>query len=292
MSLTKIDLPKLKKLYEGKVRQIYDMGEHLMLVATDRLSAFDVIFNEGIPDKGKILTRISNHWFNHVGVPHHLITTDVTDFPPECKPYADILRDRAVIVKKAKRIDFECIVRGYLIGSGWKEYQEKGSVSGISLPSGLMLADKLPEPLFTPSTKAPDGEHDINVTMDYVKNNIGTEMASMLAKLSIGVYLKVAHAMAPKGVILADTKFEFGVYNDEIILIDEVCTPDSSRFWDAKTYTPGENPQSYDKQIVRDYLETTGWNKEPPPPALPAAIIDRTRARYVEMLTLVTGKGV
>lgn len=289
---TTIELPKLKKLYEGKVRQIYDMGEHLMLVATDRLSAFDVIFNEGIPDKGKILTRISNHWFSTLGVKNHIVADDIAKFPEACKPYADILRDRAVIVKKAKRVDFECIVRGYLIGSGWKEYQSSGKVCGIELPKGLRLAEKLPKPIFTPSTKAPDGEHDINVDMDYVKGKIGASLASQLEKLSLTVYTKAAEAMLAKGIILADTKFEFGQVDNELILIDEVCTPDSSRFWDAASYKPGENPLSFDKQLVRDHLEASGWNKLPPPPPLPKDIIDKTRARYLEMLTLITGKGL
>ncbi|MEK6796411.1 MAG: phosphoribosylaminoimidazolesuccinocarboxamide synthase [Spirochaetota bacterium] len=291
-ALTTIELPKLKKLYEGKVRQIYDMGEHLMLVATDRLSAFDVIFDEGIPDKGKILTRISNHWFHTLGVKNHLVADDVAQFPEECRPYQDILRDRAVIVKRATRVDFECIVRGYLIGSGWKEYQSSGKVCGIELPKGLRLAEKLPEPIFTPSTKAPDGEHDINVDMNYVKDKIGSDMARELANLSLGVYVKAANTMQAKGIILADTKFEFGTVDDRLVLIDEACTPDSSRFWDAKSYKPGENPLSFDKQLVRDHLEASGWNKQPPPPALPPSIIEQTRARYVEMLTLITGKGL
>lgn len=289
--VTTVNLEGLTKIHKGKVRELYDIDDEKMLVvATDRFSAFDVVFDEGIPGKGKILTQISNYWFSRFDVPNHIIETDVAAFPAVCKPYADVLRDRAVVVRKAKRVDFECIVRGYIIGSGWKSYQKEGSICGIRLPNGLRLADKLPEPIFTPTTKADIGEHDENVNFATMANALGKERAEALKALSIAVYTKASEELLPKGIILADTKFEFGIVDDEVILIDECLTPDSSRFWDASTYAPGSSPQSYDKQILRDYLDSLDWNKEPPAPTIPADTMERARARYEEVLTLITGE--
>jgi phosphoribosylaminoimidazole-succinocarboxamide synthase len=293
-ALKQLDMPGLKKLYAGKVREIYDLGKDLLLVATDRISAFDVVFEDGIPDKGRILTGISNYWFHHLrDVPNHLIATEVTDFPAECHAFRQELQGRAVVVRKCRRIDFECVVRGYLIGSGWKDYQQTGAVCGIRLEKGLRMADKLPEPIFTPATKAPDGEHDLNIDLGYMSDRVGVELANRLRDLSIHIYSVVRDAMLPKGIILADTKFEFGFdANNELRLIDECCTPDSSRFWDATTYQPGRSPDSFDKQIFRDYLETLAWDKTPPPPPVPPEVTEKTRARYIEILERITGRSL
>lgn len=290
-TVMKTNCEGLNKIYEGKVREIYAVSDMLLLVATDRISAFDVVFNEGIADKGRILTQVSNHWFNLLDFKNHLVETDSSKFPEECLPYAEILKDRAVLVKRANRVDFECIVRGYIIGSGWKDYQKTGAICGIKLPSNLKLADKLPEAIFTPSTKAPDGEHDVNVDFSEMENTLGKEMANNLKDISINIYTDIQKRAAEKGIILADTKFEFGLDDDgEIMLIDECCTPDSSRFWEAETYTPGKNPDSFDKQIFRDYLETLNWDKTPPPPAIPEDIAVKTRNRYIDIYKRITGK--
>lgn len=290
-TVTDLNIEGLKKIHEGKVRQIYEVDDkRIMLVATDRISAFDVVFKQGIPDKGRMLTEISNHWFKKLGINHHLDETEVENFPKEALPYKDELRGRAVVVKKAKRIDFECIVRGYIIGSGWKDYQRSGAVCGIKLPDGLKLADKFEEPLFTPSTKAEEGEHDENVDFEYMKGKLGAELAEKLKELSINIYKTVRDELEPLGIILADTKFEFGLdENGEPMLIDECCTPDSSRFWDSSSYEPGKNPLSFDKQIFRDYIESSGWDKTPPAPEIPQEIIDKTRKRYADICRLLTG---
>lgn len=270
--------------YSGKVRDIFDLGDSLVIVASDRLSAFDVIFNEPIPDKGKILTQISNHWFQLIDiVQNHIIETDVKKFPQAFHPYTYQLENRSVWVKKAKRIDFECVVRGYLMGSGYKEYNKSKTVTGISLPDNLSLGDQLPEPIFTPATKADSG-HDENVSFDIMAEAIGSNIADKLKETSIKIFQYASKKLYDSGIILADTKFEFGILNNEVILIDEVLTPDSSRFFERDEYEQarknGKLPPSMDKQVVRDYLETLDWDKNPPPPALPEEIIKETQRRY------------
>jgi len=285
-ALVKVDVRGKKPDYSGKVREIFDLGEELIIVATDRISAFDVIFNEGIPEKGKILTEISNIWFSVLDfVKNHIIETDIKKFPDPFSG-AEGLKDRAVLVKKAKRIDVECIARGYLAGSGYKDYLSTGMISGHKLPPGLKLAEELPEPIFTPSTKAEVG-HDENITRDEVKNLIGTKLASKIEDLSLSIYNFAHKKMKERGIILSDTKFEFGMIDGDIILIDEALTPDSSRFWPIDSYKIGESPKSFDKQFVRDFLETTDWDKKPPPPKLPDHIIMGTREKYMEMLSIM-----
>ncbi len=277
--------------YRGKVRDIYDLGDTLVIVASDRLSAFDVIFKEPIPDKGKILTQISNKWFSLMDfIPNHILETDVEKFPQEFRTEKAKLEGRSVWVKKAKRIDFECVVRGYLMGSGYKEYQKIGSIAGIPIPAGLKQGDRLPEPIFTPAIKAASG-HDENVDYNHVKNQIGEGLASRLRDSAIKIYQYAYEKLYKNGIILADTKFEFGLIGDELTLIDEVLTPDSSRFFELENYESarekGELPSSMDKQVVRDYLESTGWDKNPPPPPLPKDIIEETRRRYAKIGDIV-----
>jgi phosphoribosylaminoimidazole-succinocarboxamide synthase len=285
-AVVKVEVGGKRPDYSGKVREIFDLGDKLIIVATDRISAFDVIFNEGIPEKGKILTEISNIWFSVLDfVKNHIIETDIEKFP---EPFSktEWLRGRSVLVKKAKRIDVECIARGYLAGSGYKDYTKTGMISGHKLPPGLKLAQELPEPIFTPSTKAEVG-HDENITRDDVKNLIGAELASKIEDLSLSIYNFAHKKMGERGIILSDTKFEFGIIDDEVILIDEALTPDSSRFWPIYSYKVGESPKSFDKQFVRDFLETTDWDKKPPPPKLPDHIIKGTREKYTEMLSIM-----
>ncbi len=273
----------------GKVRDIYDLGEYLLLVASDRISAFDVILPNGIPGKGKILTQISVYWFRQMEdiVPNHLVSIDVKDFPSVCHKYFDILEDRCMLVKKTKPMPVECIVRGYLSGSGWKEYKEKGTVCGINLPKGLLESSRLKEPIFAPSTKAEEG-HDINISFEEVKRLVGDEVAVRLKDISIRVYSRARDIAEKKGIIIADTKFEFG-FNNNLLLIDEILTPDSSRFWSAETYEAGRSQDSYDKQIVRDYLLTLDWDKRPPGPELPNEIVEKTARRYQEIFGILTG---
>lgn len=281
---------EIKPFYQGKVRDLYQpesSPDTMVIVASDRISAFDVIFREPYPDKGKILTGISNHWFHileeQLEIPNHLIETDALLFPDEFQSKKKEWENRAVWVRRYNRIDFECVVRGYIIGSGWKEYQKSGSVCGIKLPQGLQQAQKLESAIFTPATKAEVG-HDENVSFTYMADKIGEELSNKLQDLSVKIYNFAAAKLMEKGIILADTKFEFGLdEKGEIFLIDEVLTPDSSRFWDASEYKVGSSPASYDKQILRDYLETLDWDKTPPPPALPQEIIDRSLARYKEI---------
>lgn len=287
--ILKTDFPDMTLVRRGKVRDIYDLDEYLLLIASDRISAFDVILPNGIPGKGKILTQISAYWFSQMEdiVPNHLISTDVKDFPAVCQKYADILEGRCMLVKKSKPMPVECIVRGYLSGSGWKEYKEKGTVCGISLPKGLLESSRLKEPIFAPSTKAEEG-HDINISFQEVKTLIGNVLASRLMDLSLRVYSKARDMAEKKGIIIADTKFEFGFSNNELLLIDEILTPDSSRFWSIKTYKEGKGQDSYDKQIVRDYLLSLDWDKTPPGPELPVEILEKTAKRYQEIFEILT----
>jgi len=274
----------------GKVRDIYDLGEHLLLVVTDRVSAFDVVLPNGIPGKGKVLTAISVFWFEKMKdiVKNHIVAVDVRDFPLKLQRYRDMLDGRSLLVKKAEVLPVECIMRGYLSGSGWKSYQEDGTVCGIKLPAGLLESSKLERPIFTPSTKAEAG-HDINISFEETKEIAGADTAGKLKDLSLRIYESARDFAEKKGIIIADTKMEFGIYNDETILIDELLTPDSSRFWSIKDYAPGRAQDSFDKQIVRDYLLTLDWDQTPPGPKLPADIVHKTSERYQEILRILTG---
>ena len=285
------NFPDLKFVKRGKVRDIYDLGEHLLLIATDRVSAFDVVLPNGIPGKGRVLTQISIYWFRQMEdiVPHHIVAADVMDFPQILHKYADVLRERSMLVKKTTPLPVECVVRGYLSGSGWKEYQKGSSVCGIPLPAGMSESARLDEPLFTPSTKEDEG-HDINITYDDVVKRVGRDNAQRLRDTSIALYSRARDAAHAKGIIIADTKFEFGLSGDTFMVIDEMLTPDSSRFWSAEKYVPGRGQDSYDKQIVRDYLLTLNWDKTHPGPALPPEIIEKTSARYHEILRILTGR--
>jgi phosphoribosylaminoimidazole-succinocarboxamide synthase len=263
-------------------------------VASDRLSAFDVVLPDPIPDKGKVLTQISVFWFHQMAdlTPNHLVAWRVEDYPAELQPYADQLRGRSMLVKKCQPLAIEAIVRGYLAGSGWKDYQKTGQVCGYDLPPGLRDSDRLDKPLFTPSTKAEQGEHDENISVERAREIVGAELADEVAARSLAIYQRAREMAADKGIIIADTKFEFGLAGGELVLIDEVLTPDSSRFWPADQYEPGRSQQSFDKQYVRDYLEKVGFDKKPPAPNLPAEVIEGTRQRYLEALTRLTGQGV
>lgn len=285
------DIPDIPLLKRGKVRDIYDLGEYLLLVATDRISAFDVILPNGIPGKGRVLTKISAFWFKQMEgiIQNHVIFTNVKDFPERLCAYGDILEGRSMLVKKTSPVPVECVVRGYLSGSGWKEYKNGGTVCGISLIGGLVESSRLNEPIFTPSTKAEEG-HDINISFDKVADLVGRNMAERLRNVSIRVYSKAREIAEKKGIIIADTKFEFGLYEGELMLIDELLTPDSSRFWSIKDYTPGKGQDSFDKQIVRDYLLTLDWNQTYPGPVLPDEIVEKTAARYNEILKILTGE--
>ncbi|NOY85270.1 MAG: phosphoribosylaminoimidazolesuccinocarboxamide synthase [Nitrospirae bacterium] len=288
-------LPDLKLLFRGKVRDIYDLGETLLFVATDRVSAFDVILPEGIPGKGHVLTQFSVYWFKWLsGIPDapetHLIASDFDGFPAICQPYRDILEGRSLIVKKAKPILVECVVRGYLSGSGWKEYLKLGSVSGEQLPLGLRESDRLPEVIFTPSTKAEVGEHDMNISFEQMKSQLGATLSEKLRTMSVSIYKKAAEAALARGIIIADTKMEFGLdpETNEPILIDELLTPDSSRFWPLSDYLPGSSQPSFDKQYVRDYLLSINWSGDGSPPHLPELVVKRTSERYFEALRRLT----
>jgi len=288
--LTSTDLKDLKLLKRGKVRDIYDAGDKLLIIATDRISCFDVVLPCAIPFKGIVLNSISCFWFDFVKdiVPNHLITSDISAYPSEFKKHKDVLVGRSMLVKKSKPLPVECVVRGYLSGSGWKEYKEKQSVCGIKLPAGLVESDKLPEVLFTPATKEDVG-HDVNVNQKYVENLLGRQTAEKIKKTSLEIYQKASRYALERGIIIADTKFEFGFYQDEIILIDEVLTPDSSRFWPQDRYEKGKAQPSFDKQFVRDYLEYLRWNKTPPAPKLPQDIITKTSEKYSEAFKRLTG---
>ena len=285
---TTLDLPGIKKLRSGKVREVFDLGETLLFVVTDRLSAFDVILADPIPDKGAVLNQLSAFWFKHFDkIDNHFVTADFDSFPNELKLFREQLVRRSMIVKKTKPLTVECVVRGYLAGSGWKEYQKSQSVCGIKLPKGLQLASKLPEPIFTPSTKAEHG-HDENIDMNECRRLLGDEMAESVKDLSLQIYSAGRDYAAERGIIVADTKFEFGTIGDRLLLIDECLTPDSSRFWPADEYVVGKSPPSFDKQFVRDYLETLDWDKTPPAPRLPKEIIEKTSAKYREAYRRLT----
>lgn len=277
-------------LARGKVRDIYDLGDELLFIASDRISAFDCILPNGIPDKGRVLTGISMFWFRLMAdlVPNHVVTAEVDEYPAVLRPFADILRGRSMLVKKLAMFPVECVVRGYLVGSGWKEYQEQGTVCGISLPVGLRQADRLPQVIFTPATKAETG-HDENIPFARMVEIVGEDDAVRLRELSEAIYRRGVEHAASCGILLADTKFEFGRHGDAIVLGDEVLTPDSSRFWEASTHAPGSSPPSYDKQYVRDHLEKTDWNKRPPAPALPEDVVQGARKRYLEIYRRLTG---
>jgi phosphoribosylaminoimidazole-succinocarboxamide synthase len=283
--------------HQGKVRDIYDLGDQLLLVATDRISAFDVVMAEPIPDKGRILTQLSAFWFRHLAdlTPNHLVSLTVPEFPPACRPFQDLLAGRTMLVRKCKPLPVECIVRGYLSGSGWAEYRESGAIGGLSLPPGLVESQKLPEAIFTPSTKAELGTHDENISFATMASLIGADLAARVRDLSLAIYRRALAWAEPRGIIIADTKFEFGLAagaDEKLLLIDEVLTPDSSRFWPQEDYRPGGPQKSYDKQYLRDYLESLGWNKQPPPPPLPGDVIANTRTRYLQALQTLTGEGL
>jgi phosphoribosylaminoimidazole-succinocarboxamide synthase len=283
-------LSGLTPFNRGKVRDIYDLSDKLLLVASDRISAFDVILPTLIPDKGKILTEMSVYWFDVIKdiIPHHLITTDVDKFPAACRPHKEKLEGRTMLVKKSTPAPVECIVRGYLTGSGWKDYQQNGSVCGIPLPEGLLEASRLAQPIFTPSTKAPVGAHDVNITFDEMVTKVGRIRAEKMRDATVAIYGRARELAEKKGIIIADTKFEFGFEGNEVILIDEVLTPDSSRFWPMDGYKPGKTPDSFDKQFVRDYLVNLPWDIKSPPPELPPEIVKKTQEKYLEALRRLT----
>jgi len=288
-ALLKTDIPDIPLLARGKVRDVYDLGDgRLLIVATDRISAFDCVMPNGIPGKGKILTEMSLFWFDYVSdiVPNHLLSASVDDYPGSLRPYRDQLEGRSMLVRKAERIDVECIVRGYISGGGWKEYIEKGSVSGVNLPPGLIESQKLPENIFTPSTKADTG-HDENVSFDCVVGMIGAKLASEIRDLSLAVYEKARSYAETRNIVIADTKFEFGVVDGGTILIDEILSPDSSRFWPRDRYEPGRSQPSFDKQFVRDYLNGLDWDKTPPAPELPPDIVEKTLEKYRDARNLL-----
>ena len=289
-ALSSIDLPGIKKLRSGKVREVYDLGDTLLFVVTDRLSAFDVVLPDPIPHKGAVLNQISAFWFERFDdVANHFVTADFDEFPDKLRAFRDQLAGRSMIVRKTKPLSVECVVRGYLAGSGWKEYQKSQSVCGIKLPPGLKLPSQLPEPIFTPSTKAEQG-HDENIDMSECEKILGDEVANRVKDLSLKIYSAGRDHAAARGIIVADTKFEFGTLGNELLLIDEVLTPDSSRFWPADQYAVGQSPPSFDKQFVRDYLETLDWDKTPPGPKLPPEVIEKTSAKYVEAFERITGE--
>ncbi len=292
--VTKTDFNDIPLLRRGKVRDVYEIEDKLLIVASDRMSAFDVVMDDPIPDKGSILTRISLFWFEKLEsmVENHIISSSPAEYPEICRKYAAELEHRSMLVKRTKPLPVECIVRGYLSGSGWKEYTKTGAVCGITLPKGLRESEKLPEPIFTPSTKAEDGMHDENIDFETAVGLLGRDMAEEVRRLSLKIYEFGRNLAAQKGIIVADTKFEFGIKDDRLILIDEVLTPDSSRFWPMDTYAPGGPQKSFDKQFLRDYLLRIKWPKTPPPPKLPKDIIEQTREKYLDALKRLTGQGL
>jgi phosphoribosylaminoimidazole-succinocarboxamide synthase len=287
-ALHTLDIPTLKKVRSGKVREIFDLGEHFLFVATDRVSAFDCILPTPIPDKGRVLTQISRFWFDRLAVEHHMISDSLADLPSQLQSLFPLLDGRFMIVKKLQMLPVECVVRGYLVGSGFADYQKTGSVCGITLPQGMQRAQQLEKPLFTPAAKNDHG-HDENISFATMKEMIGDHLAEQLRDISVDLYVRARDIAREKGLIIADTKFEFGVQDGTIVLADEVLTPDSSRYWDEQAYQIGRNPESFDKQIVRDHLAGTNWNKEPPAPELPDAIVSRTREKYLELAEKLIG---
>lgn len=285
------EMKSLNLVKRGKVRDIYDLGDTYLMVASDRISAFDVVMPESIPDKGKVLNQFSLFWFDVMApvIANHVIASQVDDYPESCRPYADQLAGRSMLVKKAEPLPIECVVRGYISGSGWKSYKKDQSVCGIRLPEGLKESDRLPQPIFTPSTKEEVGVHDVNIDFEEACRIVGKDVAEQVRDLSLQIYNKGVELALEKGIIIADTKFEFGRIGDEIILIDEVLTPDSSRFWPQETYNPGGPQPSFDKQYLRDYLESIHWDKKPPAPHLPEDVITNTRAKYLDALKAITG---
>ena len=281
----------IKSFRKGKVRDIYDLGDMLLMVTTDRISAFDYILPTGIPNKGKVLTNLSVYWFGYTKdvMENHLVTADVNRFPDEVKQFAGMLSGRSMLVRKSERIDIECVVRGYISGSAWKEYREKGTVCGMKMPAGMKESDKFPEPIFTPSIKSDNG-HDINISVEEMEKQVGKDLTCELEENSIRIYEKAAKKALSGKIIIADTKFEFGKIGGKIILIDELLTPDSSRFWPQEDYAPGRGQKSFDKQFIRDYLEGIKWNKSPPAPKLPADIVEKTAERYLEAYRRITGE--
>jgi phosphoribosylaminoimidazole-succinocarboxamide synthase len=290
-TLIATEFEDLQLFARGKVRDLYAVGDLLLMVATDRISAFDHVLPTGIPGKGRVLTQISLFWFDYLSdlVPNHLVTADVEKYPAELKPYQDELRDRSMLVNRARMFPAECVVRGYLSGSGWKDYKQTGQISGISLAPGLRESERLPEPIFTPATKSMSGEHDENISFDQMVARVGGNHAEDLRRLSLAIYAKASAHAHERGLILADTKFEFGLTAKGIVLADEVLTPDSSRFWPSEGYRPGAAQPSFDKQFVRDYLEAVGWNKQPPAPELPENVVRMTQEKYEQALDLLTG---
>jgi phosphoribosylaminoimidazole-succinocarboxamide synthase len=289
--LLTLEIPGLPPPRRGKVREVFDLGDRLLFVATDRISAFDCVMPNGIPRKGEILTRLSHHWFDLTGswLPNHRLAAEDAPLPEALAPFANQLRGRSMIVKKAKPLAIECVVRGYLAGSGWKEYRNSQTVCGIKLPAGLQESSELPEPIFTPATKAETG-HDENISFEQAEQIVTPAIASQVRELSLRLYSFARDYARKRGIIIADTKFEFGLHEGQLLLIDEVLTPDSSRFWPAATYAAGRSQASYDKQFVRDYLETLTWDKTPPAPALPAEVVQKTQAKYIEAYELLTGR--
>src|SRR5262245_17763689 len=284
------NLPGLTLARRGKVRDVYDLGQHLLIVATDRISAFDHVLGSGIPAKGKVLTQLSAFWFDHLGdlVPHHVVAVDVDTFPAVTRPHREVLRDRTMLVKKTAPLPIECVARGYLTGSGWKDYQKTGAVCGITLAKGLVDSSRLPQAIFTPATKAESG-HDENISEAQAGKIVGDDLLHRLRELTLKLYDRGVEHGETCGIIIADTKFEFGMAGDKLILIDEVLTPDSSRFWPKSEYQPGRSQPSFDKQFVRDHLEKIGWNKQPPVPSLPDDVITATRQKYLEAYKRITG---
>lgn len=289
---SEISIPELPLYKKGKVREVYEIEDKLLIVASDRISAFDYVLPSLIPDKGKILTQLSKFWFDFTSLvcPNHLLTDEIDEFPPVLLKYKEILEKRSMLVHKTEVIPVECVVRGYLSGSGWKDYKATGKICGVKVPSGLREADRLDEIIFTPATKAVEGEHDQNISFKEMQKLVEPELANKVKKVSLELFQKASFHALSKGIIIADTKFEFGLLKDELILIDEIFTPDSSRFWPLASYSPGQSPPSLDKQFVRNYLESTDWDKESPPPSLPQSIIEQTSKRYLEIYSLLTGK--
>lgn len=286
-----ISIPELSLFKKGKVRDVYEIEDKLLVVASDRISAFDWVLPSLIPNKGKVLTQLSKFWFDFTSLicPNHVLATEIKDFPPLLHKYRDILDKRSMLVKKTEVVPVECVVRGYLAGSGWRDYKETGKTSGVKLPPGLKQADRLETMIFTPATKAEEG-HDINISFKEMQKTVGSDLAQKIRKVSLELYQKASLHALSKGIIIADTKFEFGLVNDELILVDEIFTPDSSRFWPQESYSPGKSQPSLDKQFVRDYLETTRWDKQSPPPPLPPDIIEETAKKYMEIFQWLTGK--